>query len=93
VRKLKRTPTAAKQYKKLARKDPQLKSKVDAKILELLNAEDPGSLLEVTGKPHKLKGNLNGWWGVTTKDGNRIVYKFDTETLIIASLVGHYGDH
>lgn len=47
-----------------------------------------------TGKPERLRGNLNGFWSreITKKD--RLIYKIeDSEVIVfVISLKGHYGD-
>ena len=43
------------------------------------------------GKPEPLRGNLSGWWSRRIDDANRIVYKIDGDTAIIASCRNHYG--
>ncbi len=42
------------------------------------------------GKPEPLKGNLSGWWSRRIDGENRIVYKTENESLIIAACKGHY---
>lgn len=44
------------------------------------------------GKPEPLKGNFSGWWSRRIDDCNRIVYKMNGETVIIACCKGHYKD-
>ena len=47
-----------------------------------------------TGKPERLRGNLNGFWSreITKKD--RLIYRIeDSEVIVfVISLKGHYGD-
>ncbi len=42
------------------------------------------------GKPEPLKQNLQGYWSRRIDDTNRIVYKIENDTVIIASCKGHY---
>lgn len=42
------------------------------------------------GKPEPLKSDLSGWWSRRINDADRIVYKIDGETCIIAQVKGHY---
>lgn len=44
------------------------------------------------GKPEPLKGNLSGWWSRRIDGENRIVYKTENDSLIIAACKGHYGN-
>ena len=43
------------------------------------------------GKPEPLRGNLSGWWSRRIDEANRIVYKIDGDTAIIASCRNHYS--
>ncbi len=42
------------------------------------------------GKPEKLKGNLSGYWSRRITQEHRLVYKYEDDTLIIASCRFHY---
>lgn len=42
------------------------------------------------GKPEPLKDNLSGWWSRRIDDTNRIVYKQEGDSVIIAACKGHY---
>lgn len=42
------------------------------------------------GKPEPLRGNLSGWWSVRINAANRIVFKIESETLVIFACRGHY---
>jgi len=44
------------------------------------------------GKPELLKNNLAGWSSRRITDEHRLVYKLETEILIIKSCFGHYDD-
>lgn len=43
------------------------------------------------GKPEPLK-NQNGYWSRRIDDYNRLVYKFEGDTITIAAVKGHYED-
>ncbi|MDR0931888.1 MAG: Txe/YoeB family addiction module toxin [Victivallales bacterium] len=45
---------------------------------------------EGIGKPEPLKGNLSSWWSRRITEVDRMVYKMDGDTLIIAQLRYHY---
>ncbi|MGN0164082.1 MAG: Txe/YoeB family addiction module toxin [Candidatus Ornithomonoglobus sp.] len=42
------------------------------------------------GKPEPLRSNLSGWWSRRIDEENRLVYKEQSDSLIIASCRGHY---
>ncbi len=42
------------------------------------------------GKPEPLKGNLSGWWSRRIDEANRIVYRIENGSIIIANCKGHY---
>lgn len=43
------------------------------------------------GKPELLSENLSGWWSRRIDDANRIVYKIQDDSIIIAQCEGHYS--
>jgi toxin YoeB len=45
-----------------------------------------------TGKPEPLTGDLRGYWSRRIDEANRIVYKVESDQLVIAQCGGHYGD-
>lgn len=45
---------------------------------------------EGIGKPEPLKGNLTSWWSRRINEMDRLVYKMDGDTLLIAQLRYHY---
>ena len=44
------------------------------------------------GKPEPLVGNLKGWWSRRIDESNRIVYRFENDTITIAECRSHYGE-
>ena len=44
------------------------------------------------GKPEPFTGNLSGWWSRRIDNANRIVYRENSDVIIIASCRGHYDD-
>ncbi|HEU4777798.1 MAG TPA: Txe/YoeB family addiction module toxin [Telluria sp.] len=42
------------------------------------------------GKPEPLKGNMAGYWSRRIDETNRLVYKFDNDTVTIISCRYHY---
>ena len=67
--------------------------KTDKKILRRINklikeiSRDP---FKGTGKPEPLKHALSGYWSRRITDSDRIVYKVEGESLLIAHLRYHY---
>ena len=47
---------------------------------------------EGLGKPESLKGNLSGYWSRRISEKDRLIYRFDENTIYIAACKGHYGD-
>jgi len=45
---------------------------------------------EGTGKPEALKHGLSGYWSRRINDEHRIIYKVDSNSLLIAQLRYHY---
>lgn len=47
-----------------------------------------------TGKPEKLRGDLQGYWSRRITKADRMIYKIEDELVVvdIISLKGHYGD-
>ena len=44
------------------------------------------------GKPEPLKDDLSGWFSRRINNKDRLVFKIEKDSLIIASCKGHYGD-
>lgn len=44
------------------------------------------------GKPEPLKGNYQGWYSRRVDDKNRLVYKVQDNSILIAQCKSHYGD-
>jgi mRNA interferase YafQ len=79
-------------FKKLIKKNPQLKEKLFS-ILDLLEADPFIPSL----KSHKLTGNLEGYWSCSVAYDCRIIFTFrqDTdseETLIILVDIGSHDE-
>lgn len=47
---------------------------------------------EGIGKPEPLSGDLSGWWSRRIDEANRIVYKQEDETIVIAMCKTHYDE-
>lgn len=44
-----------------------------------------------TGKPEPLKEDRSGWWSRRIDEKNRIVYRTQDDTIVIAACKGHYS--
>lgn len=44
------------------------------------------------GQPEPLKHNLTDYWSRHLSKKNRVIYRFDDETIYIFAIGGHYGD-
>jgi len=67
--------------------------RMDKKLLQRINTlikEIQRSPFEGIGKPEPLKHHLSGYWSRRINDEHRIVYKMDTDALLIAQLRYHY---
>ena len=68
----------------------------DKKTLKKINAlikdiERNGASRGI-GKPEPLKGNDQGWYSRRVDDKNRLVYKVQDNSILIAQCKSHYGD-
>ncbi|WP_422135290.1 Txe/YoeB family addiction module toxin [Endozoicomonas sp. ALD040] len=67
--------------------------KTDKKIAKRVNSlikEIKRTPYEGTGKPEPLKHGLSGYWSRRINDEHRVVYKFEDDSILIASLRYHY---
>ncbi len=67
--------------------------KVDKKTIRRINKlikEIQREPFEGIGKPEPLKHALSGYWSRRIDDANRMVYKVQNDTLLIAQLRYHY---
>ena len=66
----------------------------DKKVLKRINTlikEIQRQPYEGIGKPEPLKHGLSGYWSRRINDEHRIIYRCDSDTLMIAQLRYHYG--
>ena len=75
-----------KKYEELRRKDKVLHKNL-CKILQEMQREDPSKGL---GKPEPLKHNLSGFWSRRISQKDRLIYKFDSKSIYIFAIGGHY---
>lgn len=67
----------------------------DKKTLKRINKivkDIQRNMYDGIGKPEPLKDNYSGWWSRRIDEENRIVYKINDDSVIIASCKGHYDD-
>ncbi|MCY7323825.1 MAG: type II toxin-antitoxin system mRNA interferase toxin, RelE/StbE family [Phormidesmis sp. CAN_BIN36] len=82
----------ARDFKRLARRNPQLRLLLDQTLSQL--AENP---FHPSLETHKLKGNLSGTWSCSIDYSNRILFEFienpeSSEEEIWLSTVGSHDD-
>ncbi|MCF6212247.1 MAG: Txe/YoeB family addiction module toxin [Gammaproteobacteria bacterium] len=73
--------------------DYQYWQKTDKKMVKRINSliKDIQRLpFEGIGKPEPLKHALSGYWSRRINDEHRIIYKVDSESILIAQLRYHY---
>ena len=73
-------------YEHLRVSDKRL-HKALCKLLSEMLRSDPGSGL---GKPEQLKHKLSGLWSKRFSQKDRLVYRFDDESIYIFAIGGHY---
>ena len=76
-------------YEQLREKDKKLHKALCKIFKEMLRA-DPASGL---GKPELLKHNLSGLWSKRISQKDRLIYKFDDDSVYIFAIGGHYDQH
>ncbi len=76
---------AWKDIAKCASEDPKLVKKIFDLISNSLDTPFEG-----LGKPEPLRGDLKGYWSRRITQEHRLVYKVETDTIIIISAYGHY---
>jgi toxin YoeB len=67
--------------------------RIDPKIFKRINTlikEIQRTPYEGIGKPEALKHGFSGYWSRRITDEHRIVYKAETDSLLIAQLRYHY---
>ena len=75
-------------YEDLRTKDKALHKKLCQILKEMLRG-DPAIGI---GKPEPLRHNLSGFWSRRLSQGDRLVYRFDDDTIYIFAIGGHYDD-
>ncbi len=75
-------------YEELREKNNKMHKALRKIIKEMLRG-DPST---GTGKPEPLKHNLTGLWSRRLSQKDRLVYKFDSKSIYIFAIGGHYSD-
>jgi len=78
-------PSEWEDYLYFKNSDKTVSKKIDKLIKESLREPFDG-----IGKPEKLRENLSGYWSRRITQEHRLVYKYEDETLTIASCRFHY---
>lgn len=79
------TDTAWQQYIEWQSEDKKTLKRINLLIQDIQRNPFSG-----IGKPEPLKENLSGFWSRRIDDQNRIVYKFENNTLCIVACKTHY---
>lgn len=75
-------------YEELRKKDKILHKNL-CKILKEMQRGNPSKGL---GKPEQLKHNLSGYWSRRLSYGDRLIYKFDDDSISVFAIGGHYDN-
>ena len=76
-------------YEELRIKDKKLHKALCKLLKEILRGNPEIGL----GKPEQLKHNLTGFWSRRISQKDRLVYKFDKDSVYIFAIGGHYNEH
>jgi toxin YoeB len=74
-------------YESMREKDKNLHKALRKLIKELIRTDDP---TKGPGKPEPLKHNLAGLWSRRISLKDRLVYRFDDNSIYIFAIGGHY---
>ncbi len=73
-------------YEQLRQKDKKLHASL-CKLLKEILRHDPGIGM---GKPETLQHNLTGLWSRRISLKDRIIYKYDDQSIYVFAIGGHY---
>lgn len=76
-------------YEALRTQDKLLHKKLCTILREMLRG-DPAIGI---GKPEPLRHNLSGLWSRRISQRDRVLYRFDDNTIYVFAIGGHYDDH
>lgn len=75
------------EYEALRERDKILHKALCKLLKEMLRSDDPAVGL---GKPEPLKHQLSGLWSRRLSQKDRLVYRFDDQSIYIYAIGGHY---
>lgn len=70
--------------------DWQMQDKKTLRRINLLIKDAEHNPYTGLGKPEPLRGDLSGFWSRRIDEKNRLIYRFSSDFLEIASCKGHY---
>ncbi len=73
-------------YEDLRTKDKRLHKTLCTILKEMLRGDPAVG----TGKPEALRHNLSGFWSRRISQKDRLIYKFDDNSIYIFAIGGHY---
>ena len=73
-------------YEELGQKDKKLYAALCKLLKEMLHGDPSAGI----GKPVQLKHELSGLWSRRLSQNDRAIYKYDTESIYIFAIGGHY---
>lgn len=74
-------------YENMRERDKKLHKALCKLLKEMLRSDNPAIGL---GKPEPLKHNLAGLWSRRISQKDRLIYRFDENTVYIFAIGGHY---
>lgn len=77
-------------YEQLRERDKRLHNALCKLLKEMLRSDD---LSVGLGKPEPLKHNLSGLWSRRISQKDRLIYRFDENSIYIFAIGGHYDQH
>lgn len=76
------------EYEQLRERDKKMHNGLRKLLKEMIR----GNPASGTGKPEKLKHNLQGLWSRRLSQKDRLIYKFDDNYLYVFAIGGHYNN-
>lgn len=77
--------TAWNDFMRWLREDRKTVQKIAALLKDIERNGNEG-----LGRPEALRGNLTGYWSRRITEKDRLIYRFDEQTIYIAACKGHY---
>lgn len=75
-------------YKLWKERDKKLCRKIDTLLTDIERNQHSG-----LGKPEPLRHQWSGWWSRRIDEEHRMIYRIVADTIEVALLRSHYGDH